>query len=85
MPDTDLAATIDAAWEGRIVGDEALTSCIQELRQGLRDHARKPRYLETVHKRGFRFIAPLTTTPQVSGSGVRDRGSLPNRSLTPDP
>jgi len=42
--------------------------CIQELRRALRDDARAPRYIETVHRRGFRFIAPIVTAPPVSGS-----------------
>ncbi len=45
-------------WDGRIVGDEALTSCIQELRRALGDDARRPRYIETRHRRGYRLILP---------------------------
>jgi DNA-binding winged helix-turn-helix (wHTH) protein len=48
-----------AVWSDTVVSDAALTSCIQELRQALRDDARKPRYIETVHRRGFRFIAQV--------------------------
>jgi DNA-binding winged helix-turn-helix (wHTH) protein/predicted ATPase len=48
-----------AVWPETVVSDAALTSCIQELRQALRDNARKPRYIETVHRRGFRFIAEV--------------------------
>jgi adenylate cyclase len=50
-------------WPGTVVSDAALASCIQELRQALGDNARSPQYIETVHRRGFRFIASLTTTP----------------------
>ena len=38
-------------WDGKAVGDEALTSCIQELRRALNDDPRKPRYIETRHRR----------------------------------
>jgi len=34
-----------------------------ELRRALGDDARDPRYIETVHRRGYRFIASVTTTP----------------------
>src|SRR3712207_2970008 len=44
-----------AVWADTVVSDAALTSCIQEIRQALRDNAKKPRYLETIHKRGVRF------------------------------
>jgi predicted ATPase/DNA-binding winged helix-turn-helix (wHTH) protein len=55
-------------WVGTVVSDAALTSCLQELRWALHDEARRPRFIETVHRRGFRFIAPLTTGPPVSSS-----------------
>ena len=42
------------------VSDAALTSCIQELRRALADNAHSPQFIETVHRRGYRFIAPLT-------------------------
>jgi DNA-binding winged helix-turn-helix (wHTH) protein/predicted ATPase len=60
-----------SVWLDTVVSDDALTSCMQDLRQALRDSARKPRYIETVHRRGFRFIAHLRSdSPSVSGSWV---------------
>ncbi len=53
----------ETVWPGTVVSDDALTSCIQELRQALRDDAKRPRYIETVYRRGFRFIVSLATTP----------------------
>jgi TolB-like protein len=50
---------LDHVWEGSAVGDEALTTCIQELRRALDDDARRPRYIETRHRRGYRLIVPL--------------------------
>jgi len=47
----------DALWPRTAVGDAALVTCIQELRKALRDDARRPRYIETLHRRGYRFIA----------------------------
>jgi DNA-binding winged helix-turn-helix (wHTH) protein len=46
-------------WPGTVVSDAALSSCIQELRRVLGDDARKSCYIGTVHKRGFRFLAPV--------------------------
>lgn len=43
-------------WAGTIVTDAALTSCIRELRRALDDDARNPRYIETVHRRGYRLL-----------------------------
>lgn len=44
-------------WGETNVSDSALTTCIQELRRALGDNARQPRFIETLHRRGFRFIA----------------------------
>jgi DNA-binding winged helix-turn-helix (wHTH) protein/tetratricopeptide (TPR) repeat protein len=43
-------------WADTIVTDAALTSCIRELRRALDDDARNPRYIETVHRRGYRLL-----------------------------
>ena len=58
----------DQVWGGFAVGDDALTSCIQELRQALGDDARRPRYIETRHRRGYRLMVPVTA--------VSDAGKL---------
>ncbi len=50
----------ETVWGGIAVGDDAITSCIQEVRQALGDKARKPLYIETRHRRGYRLIAPVT-------------------------
>jgi hypothetical protein len=51
-------------WAETVVSDEVLTGCIRNLRQALRDDSRRPRYIETVHRRGYRFIASLFPNPQ---------------------
>jgi DNA-binding winged helix-turn-helix (wHTH) protein len=68
-------ALFQTVWADTVVSDAALTFCIQELRRALRDDAKEPRYIETVHRRGFRFIAPLTTAP-LQGPGVGAQGSV---------
>jgi TolB-like protein len=52
-----------AVWPEVTVGDAALVTCIQELRRALDDDARKPRYIETLHRRGYRFIGKLAAAP----------------------
>ena len=39
--------------------DHGLNSAVARLREALRDSAEKPRFIETVAKRGYRFIAPI--------------------------
>jgi len=56
----DLFATV---WSGTIVSDDALTSCIQELRRALDDDSKRPRFIETRHRRGYRFVAQLSEAP----------------------
>jgi len=46
-------------WRGTVVSDDALVTCIQELRKALGDDARKPRFIETRHRRGYRFLAAI--------------------------
>jgi DNA-binding winged helix-turn-helix (wHTH) protein len=55
----DLLAT---AWPDTAVSDEVLTTAMRELRRALSDPARTPRFVETVHGRGYRFIAPVAET-----------------------
>ena len=60
-----------AAWPGITVTDAALTVCMSEIRKALGDNAKTPRYVETVHRRGYRFIAPvITQAGRSSTSGV---------------
>ncbi|HTV26702.1 MAG TPA: AAA family ATPase [Xanthobacteraceae bacterium] len=53
----------DSVWGGSAVGDDALTSCIQELRNALGDNARRPTILETRHRRGYRLMLPAEPVP----------------------
>jgi DNA-binding winged helix-turn-helix (wHTH) protein len=50
---------LDEVWRGVPVTDEALTQCIKMLRRQLGDNAASPRFIETVPKHGYRFIAPV--------------------------
>ena len=47
---------LEAVWRGIAVTDAVLTVCIGEIRQALGDDRHRPRYIETVHRRGYRFI-----------------------------
>ncbi|SDG51672.1 winged helix-turn-helix domain-containing protein [Pelagibacterium luteolum] len=51
---------LDEVWKGVPVTDEALTQAIRTLRRQLGDDASTPRFIETVPKHGYRFIAPVT-------------------------
>jgi len=51
-------------WPNTFVEEANLTSNVQQLRKSLGDNARRPRYIETVAKRGYRFIAPVAAEQQ---------------------
>ncbi len=46
-------------WRGVPVTDEALTQCIRSLRKALGDQAGRPRFIETVPRHGYRFLADV--------------------------
>jgi len=48
-----------AIWPGVFLGGGALKVCVSEIRSALGDDARKPRIIETAHRRGYRFIAEV--------------------------
>jgi DNA-binding winged helix-turn-helix (wHTH) protein len=50
---------IDAVWPSACVQPEVLKSQILDVRRALGDSARRPRFIETLHRRGYRFIAPV--------------------------
>lgn len=60
-------------WDGVPVTDEALTQCIRTLRRLLGDDAARPRFIETVPKHGYRFIASAET----DGGAGEARGARP--------
>ena len=66
----------DAVWPEVNVGDAALVTCIQELRRALKDDARRPRYIETLHRRGYRFVGKIAMAPP-NAAVERDARALP--------
>jgi DNA-binding winged helix-turn-helix (wHTH) protein len=50
---------LEEVWRGIPVTDEALTQCIKTLRRQLGDDAGNPRFIETVPKHGYRFLASV--------------------------
>src|SRR5262249_23616512 len=51
-----------AIWPDVAVTDGVLAVCLSEIRQALGDEAKAPRFIETVHRRGYRFIAPVAAS-----------------------
>jgi DNA-binding winged helix-turn-helix (wHTH) protein len=59
---------LDAAWADVFVGDAALKVCIREIRKALQDDSHSPQYIETAHRRGYRFIAAVTVAAEPARS-----------------
>ncbi len=65
-------------WHDAAVTDAALASCIQEIRRALGDPSRSPRFIETVHRRGYRFVARTSDDVSVvPGDGRPTPASTP--------
>src|SRR5262245_7759379 len=65
------ATLLDTVWAETAVSEGSLTSCLSLLRQALGEDARQPRYIATVHRLGYRFVAPVTPagpTPSLAPS-----------------
>ncbi|MGH9524057.1 MAG: TPR end-of-group domain-containing protein [Terriglobales bacterium] len=67
----ELFATV---WGGTAVTDDALTSCIQELRKAFADNPRQPNFIETRHRLGYRFVAQLSLLKQEPTGSVEGGG-----------
>lgn len=63
---------MEEVWRGVPVTDEALTQCIRTLRRQLDDAAARPRFIETVPKHGYRFIAPVERVEEEPEPGTRN-------------
>lgn len=51
---------LKVVWPGTAVSEGVLRGCVRDLRDALQDDALTPRFIETVPRRGYRFIAPLS-------------------------
>ena len=52
---------INSVWPKTAVSDNVIKTCIRRIRQILHDDYKSPQYIETIHRRGYRFICPVKT------------------------
>src|SRR5438093_13744377 len=68
---------LESLWPKTYVQPEVLKSHIASIRAVLGDDARRPRFIETLSRRGYRFIAPVTEGASARGAA----GSRPAKVL----
>jgi DNA-binding winged helix-turn-helix (wHTH) protein len=71
---------LSAVWPGVVVGDDALTQAIIKLRKAFGDDAHRPRYIETISKRGYRLVAPVEKNDGAAAPGDPARPASRRRS-----
>ena len=74
----------EEVWRGIPVTDEALTQCIKTLRRQLGDDAANPRFIETVPKHGYRFIAAVEAAGAAPATAQRPAPALQPQSPAAD-
>jgi len=66
---------LDHVWSDVTVGDASLTVAVGELREALGDRPDAPTYIETISRRGYRLVAPVSGVepglPPTAGSPSR--------------
>ena len=65
---------LDTLWPGRIVTEGGLSELVRELRRVLGDDAKEPRFIETVHGRGYRFVVSRPNTTRATLTDAAQRG-----------
>ncbi len=69
---------LDDVWPDTFVGDGVLKDSIRQLREALGDDAKAPRFIETAHRRGYRFIADIIEQSDQSTQCVRSESPSAN-------
>src|SRR5262249_6243127 len=65
--------------------EQGLNFCIRQIREALGDHADAPRFVETLPRRGYRFLMPVTEVSDSEPVKVTRLIVLPFRMLREDP
>jgi TolB-like protein/DNA-binding winged helix-turn-helix (wHTH) protein len=69
---------METVWSDTVISDAALSKAMARLRKALEDDPVAPRYIQTVHSRGYRFMAEVEEQPPGSGVSV-SRGARRSR------
>lgn len=67
---------LDRFWPDTSVTENTLTRAIADIRKAIGDDAAKPRYVQTLARRGYRFVGVATTGPEPLRAGSREGGAF---------
>jgi DNA-binding winged helix-turn-helix (wHTH) protein len=76
---------LDLVWKDAFVGESSLTEAIGVLRQALGDSASGAEYIQTVHRRGYRFVAPIRIDAQSAPASAPTLVTPPEPPAVPEP
>jgi class 3 adenylate cyclase/predicted ATPase/tRNA A37 threonylcarbamoyladenosine biosynthesis protein TsaE len=75
---------LEAVWPNTAVTEGVLKTCLGQIRQVLGETARAPQYIATLHRRGYRFVAPVVeyteTVPASAAVSPLETPDLPHHS-----
>jgi DNA-binding winged helix-turn-helix (wHTH) protein/Tol biopolymer transport system component len=76
---------LDDVWQGRYVSDNTVSKLITKLRKALDDDARNPKFIVTIPKRGYRFVAEANEMVVPQDSSEQNAAKLvnPNKAIWP--
>jgi len=66
---------LNAVWPETFVGDAVLKVTVRQLREALDDDPKSPRFIETSHRRGYRFIGEIAETKREPDQSYQDNFS----------
>jgi DNA-binding winged helix-turn-helix (wHTH) protein/predicted ATPase len=78
-------ALLDAIWPETAVGEGVLKTSMTELRKALGERAKAPQRIATVHRRGYRFVAPVTMAEAAPPTAALAAPTAPLPALAPAP
>lgn len=72
---------LESVWNGVYVTETSLSEAVGLLREALQDAAHEPRYIQTVHRRGYRFIAPVRSGAAPASDAEAVSGAEPGSEI----
>ncbi len=66
---------LGTVWADTHVTEAVLKTCVLDIRRALGDDSRAPRFVETAHRRGYRFVGQVRAAPRADGAPAAGGGA----------